>query len=163
MKIKFVGKPVKITKKECREAIKFYTSLLMSPRVAKNLDLEVTFTPKFYKLTKNIAEAYYEEYDPDIPKLFTIEIDDELGRPSLLKALAHEMVHVKQYRTGELKDLVRRANRVNYKGEVVDTKETNYYDQPFEIEAYGREVGLYRRYIKHVKKQKRIRSQVNQG
>ena len=58
----------------------------------------------------------------------------------ILKTLAHEIVHVKQYVMGELK--WRDAGLV-YKGINHDPKNLmEYYDLPYEIEAYGREKGL---------------------
>ncbi len=58
----------------------------------------------------------------------------------LLKTLAHELVHVKQYVLGELRS---RDVGLLYKGinhEAMNLME--YFELPYEIEAYGREKGL---------------------
>ena len=58
----------------------------------------------------------------------------------ILKTLAHEIVHVKQYALGELKW---RDAGLLYKGvnhEAMSLME--YFELPYEIEAYGREKGL---------------------
>ena len=58
----------------------------------------------------------------------------------ILKTLAHEIVHVKQYVLGELRW---RDAGLLYKGinhEPDNLKE--YFELPYEIEAYGREKGL---------------------
>ena len=58
----------------------------------------------------------------------------------ILKTLAHELVHVKQYALGELKW---RDAGLLYKG--VNHNPENlmeYFETPYEIEAYGREKGL---------------------
>jgi hypothetical protein len=77
-----------------------------------------------------------------------------VGDDDVFKSLAHEMVHVKQYATRELSDTI-----VVHRGRVVDTakwkgveykfkaKEDPYWDAPWELEAFGREVGLYRRWL----------------
>ena len=58
----------------------------------------------------------------------------------ILKTLAHELVHVKQYVLGELKS--RDAGLV-YKGINHDAMNLmEYFELPYEIEAYGREKGL---------------------
>jgi hypothetical protein len=58
----------------------------------------------------------------------------------ILKTLAHEIVHVKQYVMGELKS---RDVGLVYKGINHDPKNLmEYYDLPYESEAYGREKGL---------------------
>ena len=59
--------------------------------------------------------------------------------------LAHELTHAKQYMTGELYDYadggVRwRKERYEYDPE----SNRDYYDSPWEIEAFGREWGLFK-------------------
>jgi len=79
----------------------------------------------------------------------------------LIQTLAHEMVHVKQHAKNELvKDYG--TARGGYKlesvwlGKVWRPKqgEDSYFDSPWEVEAYGREVGLMNRWIKHQSKSK---------
>lgn len=57
-----------------------------------------------------------------------------------LMTLAHECVHLKQYAMGEIDE-----NMNTWKGTRVP-KSTDYWDSPWEIEAYGREKGLYIRF-----------------
>ena len=57
-----------------------------------------------------------------------------------LKTLAHEIVHVKQYVMGELKS---RDAGLLYKGTNHEPDNLmEYFELPYEIEAYGREKGL---------------------
>ena len=58
----------------------------------------------------------------------------------ILKTLAHEIVHVKQYVLGELKyrDVGLLYKGINH-GEITLME---YFELPYEIEAYGREKGL---------------------
>ena len=58
----------------------------------------------------------------------------------VLKTLGHELVHVKDYLTGVLswRKGVLLYRGINYNVETL----TEYYDLPYEIEAYGREKGL---------------------
>lgn len=60
----------------------------------------------------------------------------------MLEALAHEMVHLKQYAKGELKDLIRPPKLVRWKTEYFHADKTDYYFAPWEIEAYGLQQGL---------------------
>ena len=58
----------------------------------------------------------------------------------ILKTLAHEIVHVKQYVMGELRW---RDAGLLYKGINHDPENLmEYFELPYEIEAYGREKGL---------------------
>ena len=60
---------------------------------------------------------------------FEIEVKRGLRLRSLLTTVAHELVHVKQYITGELTQ--------------DSDKNISYWDRPSEIEAHGRETGLF--------------------
>lgn len=69
----------------------------------------------------------------------------------LLSHVFHELVHVKQYATSELVDF---ESKYRYRGKVYlqPVDEDSYYESPFEIEAYGREIHLVTRFKKHWKK-----------
>ena len=61
---------------------------------------------------------------------------------AIVRALAHEMVHAKQYAIGELMDGPNYL-RVRWMGKWIKSQdEKNYWDRPWEIEAYGKETGL---------------------
>ena len=61
----------------------------------------------------------------------------------LLETIAHEMVHVKQYARGELYQGIR-VNKYRWQGKWVGNMD--YWDEPWEIEAHGREAGLFIRW-----------------
>ena len=64
----------------------------------------------------------------------------------ILINLGHELIHIKQYLNREMFDYV--SGGVKYKGTYFDievqTSIDSYFDAPWEIEAYGRELGLYK-------------------
>ena len=64
-------------------------------------------------------------------------------------------MHVKQYLNGEIFDY--KSGDVRYKGSYFDSSyqesEESYYDSPWEIEAYGREAGLYRMFLTKLKEE----------
>lgn len=60
--------------------------------------------------------------------------------------LAHEVVHIKQYCTGELSIAYTKYSAIDvWKGKRY--RETDYDNQPWEWEAYGLEQPLYVEYI----------------
>lgn len=72
------------------------------------------------------------------------------GEDEALAVLAHEMVHVKQYSTGELVD---KGKYCLWKGTKFDEFEPNseeYFFSPWEVEAFGMQVGLYRMYCRSI-------------
>lgn len=69
----------------------------------------------------------------------------------IVSFLNHELVHVKQYFLGEVVELTN--DTYKYKGRVYKNPKENdlmgYFEQPEEIEAYGRETGLNMRFWVH--------------
>jgi hypothetical protein len=69
--------------------------------------------------------------------------------------MAHELTHVKQYLNNELFDYADGASR--YKGEHFPlghaADEKAYFNSPWEIEAYGREIGFFKMYKTKLKKE----------
>ena len=76
----------------------------------------------------------------------------------MLSTVAHELVHVKQFAKGELYDSTVK-DRTRWHGQWMK-RTPDYWDLPWEIEAYGREVGLYTRWVREngYQKYKRFRS-----
>jgi len=118
-------------KKHAKSMVEFCVKMLM-PRV-RTLDITV-------KLCKpQGAMGYCLETDNN--RTFEIEIDRTQPLRRLLETLAHEMVHVKQYARREL-----HPSTDLWCGKTVNPKKVSYWDLPWEIEAHGREVGLFVRY-----------------
>ena len=124
--------------------------LVTSSRLRKNLTIDV-------HLRRHSAEGeamLAETANPYRPREFKVIINhhaleiDHYGRTrdmtewahEVLKTLAHELVHVKQYVMGELKYTTHGMvyKRTTYSPETI----FDYFETPYEIEAYGREVGL---------------------
>lgn len=63
---------------------------------------------------------------------YEIDIKRSLRMREMLTTLAHEMVHVKQYVKKEMPEKL---------------SEGDYWDRPHEIEAHGRETGLFIRWV----------------
>jgi hypothetical protein len=74
-------------------------------------------------------------------RTFELEIDRTQSLRKLLETVAHEMVHVKQFARREL-----HPSKDEWYGKTYNPKKVSYWDLPWEIEAHGREVGLFIRY-----------------
>ena len=61
------------------------------------------------------------------------------------------MVHLKQWTKGEMYEYVRDANRYKWRDTVLNIKKLDYYDLPWEVEAHGREIGMYVRMCEKLK------------
>tara|TARA_B110000503_G_scaffold118106_1_gene178740 strand:+ start:517 stop:951 length:435 start_codon:yes stop_codon:yes gene_type:complete len=85
------------------------------------------------------AIGYCLELDSN--REFELEIDRTQSLRKLLETVAHEMVHVKQFARREL-----HPSNDTWFGKTYNPKKVSYWDLPWEIEAHGREVGLFIRW-----------------
>ena len=81
---------------------------------------------------------------------YTITLSRTLGKRPLFATLAHEIVHVKQFVLGELRSVQKAFIWDGKRFPVGKDDDYIYFDSPWEIEAYGREVGLTHKYYRHI-------------
>ncbi len=152
MRVKIHSKKINFKLKAAMHAMCGYaiTSLGISNKISNNLNLTIhmghhenegearvakganRYRPRDFKITLDQHRMEKDDYNR------TLE-DTEWGH-RVLRTLAHELVHVKQYIRGEL---TWRDRGLLWKG--VNLNPDNlleYYDLPYEIEAHGREYGL---------------------
>lgn len=148
MYLKTKGKPSKVAIKICKDALKFYGRQLLGDNLYHRVSIDLFFDKD---LIKSNVYAYCDWEDSNYKaKEFTIAVDPTLGKRSMLIAIAHEMVHVKQYAKGELKDYMRN-NKSKWKSEIIDPDQLDYWEYPWEIEAHGREKGLYVKFMEYTR------------
>lgn len=128
-------------------AARFYADKLLGSRLMKNISLEVRFKRNLLTSQGHYGECWVEdEFDRRYPREFKIVLDCSVPKRMVFETLAHEMVHVKQYARGEMKELwtmgLTRFGDVRYNVEDLD-----YWDHPWEIEAHGKERGLFTRWV----------------
>jgi hypothetical protein len=139
MQIQLQNVPKKLKPVEIKSALEFYANVLMKKNLHKNIMLRVCFN--------NAGEnTTCWEDDHLRPREFTINICSRMGYQNIFLTLAHEMVHVKQYAMGELRDVMRGPTPQRWLNAPIDSDNIEYWDLPWEIEAYGREKGLYFRF-----------------
>lgn len=149
--VKFELEVIGGTKKQrdlVRQATEFYSEFLLGPY--PKIALTIILKRNLLKLhgTKADCMEDTEAFDDESIKhrAFEIRLDSRLNIPGLLRCLAHEMVHVKQYYRGILKD-TNEAFVVQWKGSKFDMRTLHYYDHPWELDAYSQEIGLYERFV----------------
>ena len=76
------------------------------------------------------------------PREFLIELDTHLDKETYTTVLIHELYHILQFVSGELK---LKASKRYYKGECMEDLE--YWEQPHEISARWNERILYQQYL----------------
>lgn len=139
MQLSIVGCPdKKLFRPFVRRAALFYASELMSKKVLENVYLRIKFSDK-------IAAFGYAEIigynDSRKAREFEIELHSGIGARNILKTLAHEMTHIKQYVYSETNESLTR-----WKGLRLNPDNIDYWEQPWEIEAHGMETGLFQKF-----------------
>ena len=136
------------------EAAEFYADILLDPRMSKKIVLDIDLHKKM-----DSQGTCVNEDDTKNPRWFTINLRNR-KEDDIIETLAHEMVHVKQYAKNELSY---RSSVNKGKGNTVAAcwmgeewkprgKEDPYFDSPWEVEAFGRGVGLYDRFLRRNEK-----------
>lgn len=136
-------------KKLLEEAARFFAAQLMDPRMIRNLTVDIEVRKDL-----DVEGDCVDEDGVRNPRWFTIGLKSQ-DINEMIKVLGHEMVHVKQHAKNELQSGVMIAARGGLKmtsrwmGKIWKPKgkEDHYFDSPWEIEAYGREVGLYHKWM----------------
>lgn len=148
MRIQIYGNSKSISNAEIRFATRFFTKTLFkeTPEILKELDYVIDIRSMRDKGGCSIDED--DQFKKD-PRSFVIDVHNRLSRRTTLKTLAHECVHAWQFATNKLR---------NGKGDIMiwnrrsfNIEEIEYWDLPSEIDAFGREEGLYYRYLDHCK------------
>jgi len=116
-------------------AAQYYSKCLFSKLHSRNIVLTIKFDKHlevlgYTSVTKRNSRKQARE--------FLIELHPYVSGVEILQTLAHEMVHVKQFAAGELDD-----GQTRWRGSVIDSDSMDYYSLPWEIEAFGLEVGMF--------------------
>ena len=127
-----------------------HSATKLFPRRMKNVSIKLHLKHHINDGEAMIEEEYFDRN----PKHFKIIIDpyriaiDDWGRElnysewvsKILRTLAHEMVHIKQY---VMSELTFKREKMYWKNEVLGgMSEDEYYCSPHEVEAYGKEKWL---------------------
>lgn len=142
----------------CRQFIRFFNKRFFTKEVVKDLNIQIDIKRcKKLLYTQDAASVEWVD-NPRSPKKFALMINLEKGMSleRFITCVAHEMVHVKQYIKNELIDLASTDFELSvYKNKRYRTS-MPYYEQPWEIEAYGRERGLMVGYFESIGMAKKI-------
>lgn len=119
---------------------------IMMPRLVDKLDITVRLRKNMLEKEGHLGTCIWDDEDYNgRAREFAIEVDSGLKLRTLLMTVAHEMVHAKQMARGEMRYMMR-ENNIKWMGKTVNTASASYWDYPWEIEAHGREQGLFIRW-----------------
>jgi|TARA_A200000159_G_C7154599_1_gene268651 hypothetical protein len=129
--------------KELVKSMVYYCQKELMPKLWR---IEVNIHIKDFGKDNTLGYALPDQ-DADLhrPRAFDIELNKKMRLRRLLETVAHEMVHVKQFARGELYESTTQ-NKHRWQGQWLSNHRKcvkDYWQQPWEIEAHGRELGLF--------------------
>ncbi len=139
---------IKGSNKKLRKAVEqaawYYAEKLMGKRLMAGIEITINLKKNLLTKEGNEGTAIWED-DNIRPKEFTISLDSNCTIRNILITLAHEMVHVKQWAKGEMYEYAER-DMVRFNKTKFNMSNIDYWDYPWEIEAFGRQLGLFVRF-----------------
>lgn len=124
------------SKNRCEDVVEWFIAEFL-PR--HKIDLTIHHRGLKRELVHGWANIEDSDYRP---RTFLIEMQSHLNEEMYIKTLFHELWHVYQWVKGDLKE---RSLKRLWKG--IDHSDTDYEDQPWEIEARWEEIRLYHYYL----------------
>jgi hypothetical protein len=147
------GNASHVTKQEQRYATSFFLNELVGTRLASNIVISISnLKRKEHEHALLYGEVLWKKNN-HLPRDFSVHVNPVLTRATSLKTLAHELVHVKQFARGEMKDLGYKSklSRRWKDNRRYDPSDRNgYWTFPWEIEARAKEVVLFDLYSNHL-------------
>ena len=123
-----------------QRASQFYAEQLFTKQLLRHIVVSI----KFNKHLDAFGYSSIEKRNTKgAAREFLIELHPYISGVEILKTLAHEFVHIKQYVEGDLND-----SQTEWQGEAIDSDSMDYYSLPWEVEAFGLEVGLFTNFAK---------------
>jgi hypothetical protein len=124
------------SKRLCEDVVSWFLSKYL-PR--HKLEIEVLHRGLKREQALGYCDVAGRHYKP---REFLIELDTHLDKETYTKVLLHELYHILQFVSGELK---LKASKRYYKGECMEDLE--YWEQSHEISARWNERILYQEYL----------------
>ena len=139
-----------------RHLINFTLEQLISKNLKNKLKLYVYFRKKysFDKDTVGYLQTYAQT--KTVPVRFAkMYIRTDMSFLNILETITHELVHLKQYSTGQLsKRIWKSDNQVHYRWEKKDIgvqSDIEYKNRPYEIEAFEKQFPLVDKWTNYIK------------
>jgi hypothetical protein len=147
------GTPRYLSKREVRHVINWMARSLKLDRYNTPLYIDVVYTKNLLKRTDYGGFCIWQDSNHR-PRDFFIEADASRSKIATIQTLIHEMIHVWQFATGRMKDLVWEDgyDLKRWKDQRIESEDVDYWDLPWEQEAYAYE----RRYWMDYKRKNHI-------
>lgn len=135
-------------KSEIRQVVYVALQVLLKGRkkILKNVRLTIKIDDKETDSEQAWGLCYWADRRHS-PRKFVVVLNSRPSRRKRLEVLAHELVHVKQYLIGDLKDYCSGAVRWKKKRYQDTTEYEKYINTPWEKEAYHQSRLIIEKYL----------------
>jgi hypothetical protein len=130
------------------DAVNFYANMLIHGNTRKILSISIEEIDK-RSAAKGFSGSIEWNDDWINPRDFTIRITSSKPMVYILETIAHEMVHLRQFVTGDLKHRFRGGRKILWKNQIINTKDFSYDKLPWEQQAYYYQHILTREFINY--------------
>lgn len=138
-----------------KKAADFFITQLIKKKIKKKLNIKIQLVDKPLKNYTDkwiIMGICIPLTFASTPRKFAIRLNKRTSTKILLRTLAHEITHIKQYASGNLRpiDWSFMTDIYRWKGKVRDIP---YYRSPWEVEARQMESVLYKKFLTAMKEE----------
>lgn len=125
------------------KAVDFFVDRVM-PRMKNSLSVRIIGEPNLLQEQTMFGFCDYVDVESRYPREFEITVCTNTSMDLFLSTIMHEMVHVKQWARGEMRDLSVSTRR--WKNSKIDIENVDYYEHPWEVEAFEMEKQLMKEF-----------------
>jgi len=122
-------------KKELARSSLDYAIKEMMPRV-RNLSITVLGISSLDEKEGIDGDCDFLDYGSRIPREYLIRVNTDLSIKEFVCTIMHEMVHVKQWLKGEMRDYIGHPFTRSWKGKKINIQKVCYDNHPWEKEAH---------------------------
>lgn len=118
-------------------------NLIENKRILNNISISVIIDNRVTKSQNAWGLCWWTDKNTN-PRKFKIVLSDKTTKTAFITTLMHEMVHIKQYVNGDLKDF--KSGAIKWKNQIFENEEKSPLEQqklPWEKEAYELSDELY--------------------
>ena len=153
MKVKVSRCQDVVVKTRIREVTKFILPKLFksNDRLLNNVCVTVKIDNDLTKKEKALGLCYWTD-DRYRPRRFMVVMSENQSKREFITTLIHELVHVKQYAVGDLRDYCSGAAKWKKRVYEIHPDDPNCLNSPWEKEAYRVSQELYNKYCAKTKK-----------
>lgn len=123
-------------------AVVYFSKKLSGFRKSR-IKIEIKLVAGLLTKQKYLGAAYRNS-----SRSFEIRLDASMKPIKLIKCLAHEMIHIQQWLTGQMEDLFKTRYQVRWGKRIYSPAKLAYQKHPWEIQAHKFEKDLYDSWVK---------------